>query len=190
MEICVRKLWDQVLQRVLKGKKIKRKQTSKHDGWIYVEPGAKKQEVAGRALASRPPTALCMTYLHSDVHITLYQNGLCIVGTPPPHPWTEVFKDKFSVLILWYVCKFNLIYLYHCVSGTQQILKEWLKRREGKERKWTSDHVDCLESTLSSCSFAGLVFFTSLLIYISLWWMKITSKVENINIGGGSEHWD
>lgn len=41
-------------------------------------------------------------------------------------------------------------------------------RREGKERKWTSDHIECLESTLSSCSFVGIVFFTSLRTYFSL----------------------
>ena len=46
--------------------------------------------------------------------------------------------------------------------------KEWLNRREDNERKWSSDHIDCLESTLPSCSFVGMVFFTSLLTYSSL----------------------
>lgn len=103
-------------------KKIKRKQTSKHDCWICVEPGAKKQDVTERVLPSSPPTALCITYLHGDVHITLYHNLYLLVL---PHlPLDGGFQRQiFCLDSLLYVCKFNLIYLYQCVPGTQQILK-------------------------------------------------------------------
>ena len=106
-------------------KNIKRKQTSKHDCWIYVEPGAKKQDVTGRVLPSRPSTALCITYLHSDVHITLYHKDLRICWYSLTLHWLDGgFQRQILCLdCLLYVSKFNLIYLYQCVPGTQQILK-------------------------------------------------------------------